>query len=240
MSEEVACDGFSNYEAERIVTAPLDSTTDGNVMKMKRLTIAALCFMCAGCAVPHGVITPLENVVIDNKHALTTAGEQLLFEEFVKYKVLGSTFNLYMVSASSIEADTTEQVTNTTAASVALPLVLTKGVGLSNTYAANSGDTGKLTVTLSPLGNDPKSYGKVKGKFDSAPNTIFGITNRDDKDFDTVCTTEAYCFAIPNDHHEFAYLKDVRQLRILEDAIRQIPPPPKPTPAAACEAKDKT
>jgi hypothetical protein len=207
-------------------------------MKMKRLTIAALCFMCAGCAVPHGVITPLENVVIDNKHALTTAGEQLLFEEFVKYKVLGSTFNLYVVSASSIEVDTTEQVTNTTAANVALPLVLSKGVGVSNTYAANSGDTGKLTIALSPVANDPKSYGKVKATFDRAPDTIFGITNRDDKDFNTACTTEAYCFAIPNDHHEFAYLKNVKQLRILEDTIRQIAPPPKP--ADSTDSKKKT
>jgi len=210
-------------------------------MKMNRLTIAALCLMCAGCAIPHGVITPLENVVIDNKHALATASEQLLFEEFVKYEVLGSTFNLYVVSASSIEVDTTEQVTNTTAASVTLPLVLTKGVGLSNTYAANSGDTGKLTVTLSPLGNDPKSYQKVKDKFDKASDKIFGLTNRDDKDFSTKCTTEAYCFMIPNDDHEFAYLQDVKQLRKLEDAIRRIPPPPKPaatpTPVAGNDPK---
>jgi hypothetical protein len=199
-------------------------------MKMKSLAIAALCFMSAGCAVPHGVLTPLQNVVIDNKHALTTAGEQLLFEEFVKYRVLGrSTFNLYAISGSSIEVDTTEQVTDTSAASVSLPLVLTKGVAVSNTYAANSGDTGKLTISLTPVASDPKGYRKIKAKFDKAPDTIYGLTNKDDKDFNTTCTTEAYCFMIPNDDHEFAYLKDVRQLRKLEDAIRQIDPPPSKT-----------
>jgi hypothetical protein len=60
------------------------------------------------------------------------------------------------------------------------------------------------------------------------------LTNGDDKDFRTKCTTEAYCFMIPNDDHEFAYLRDVKQLRKLEDAIRRIPPPPpKPTPPPA-------
>jgi hypothetical protein len=125
-----------------------------------------------------------------------------------------------------------------TAANVTLPLVLTKGVGVSNTYAANSGDTGKLTIELVPIASSPAVYNKIIEKFTVAPDTIFGLTSRDDRDFSAKCTTEAYCFMIPNDHGQFAYLRDIQQLRVLENEIRQLAPAP--APAGSTDPKIKT
>jgi hypothetical protein len=200
-------------------------------MKIKQCAMAALCLLCAGCALPihHGSI-PLETVVLDNKHALVNYADQVIFEEFVKYKELGSSFNLSVITNTSIEVGTSEGTTDTTQASASLPLVLSKGVGVTKTIAVNSGDTGKLVITLSPVANSPKAYGLVKEAFKRARTGIYGTIDGKNKpaDFPKVCTPERHCFLIPNDDDTYAYLTDVRKFRMLLDDINTIEPPQTP------------
>jgi hypothetical protein len=210
-------------------------------MMMKQFAIAAMCLMCAGCALPlhHGDSIPLETVVLDNKHALVNYADQVVFEEFVKYKELGSSFNLSMITGTSIEVATSEGVTDTSQASASFPLVLSKGVGVTKTIAVNSGDTGKLTITLSPISNSPKTYRLIKQAFKRARAGIYGTIDggkNKPAEFSKVCTQETYCFMIPNDDNTYAYLTDIRKFRMLLDDINTIEPPKAP-PAAGTPKK---
>ena len=195
--------------------------------------VAAMCFTCAGCAWPlsHTGSIPLETVVLDNKHALVNYADQVIFEEFVKFRELGSSFSLSMITSTSIEVGTAETVTDTNQASASFPFVATKGIGVTKTIAVNSGDTGKLTIGLSPVSNSPKTYQLVKEAFEGAPTGIYGLINggkTKPPEFSKVCTQERYCFLIPNDDDTYAYLTDIRKFRKLLDDINSIEPPKLP------------
>jgi hypothetical protein len=213
-------------------------------MKMNRLTIAALCFMCAGCAgagpTSNRGGVPLEKVVLDDFHALTIATERQLFEEYVKYKVLGKTFDLYDIGDSSIEVGTTEGGTDTYQFTAGIPSIVSKGVSMTNSYAVNSQDTGKLTIKLSSIANDPNVYKLVKHTFEDAPPGIYETINDEDATFKKVCTDETYCFKIPSDpdKNNYAYVKDVGAFRTLVDTICQLDPP-KAAPAAGTDPVKK-
>ena len=209
-------------------------------MKMGWSAIAAtMCLLCTGCAglryaVNGGV--PLDKVVLDNFHALTLATDRQFFEEFVKFRVLGSTFDLYDIGETSIEVATSEGVTDTNQGSVSFPFVVSKGAGVTKTIAINNGDTGKLTIKLNSIANDPEGYKCVAYEFAKASPTIYATITKDAEHFADVCTDETYCFRIPNDHDTYAYLADVGAFRKLVDTISRLAPPKAPSTQSPTQA----
>lgn len=103
-------------------------------------------------------------MIFDYKNQLETAEDRILFEEFVKYKELRSTFDLYMLTGITLKA--TAQVSNSNE--------ISGGAGYSSTgpevHAQDSLTISKtqganITFSIVPLADQPTTYEKVKDVF---------------------------------------------------------------------------
>lgn len=200
---------------------------------IKWLATAAVCCLCAGCgSLPNGshpTDVSLQKVFLDNKHALTIGTERDVFEEFVKYKVLHGAFDLYDISSAVIEIDTSVQNQHTLGFTANVPLLMSSnGPGVTDSTVVTSGDTGKLTINLSPVGEEAAGYKAVKAVFDKdAYADIYALVAADEKGAKENCTddrsAQTYCFWIPAPVSKFAYLRNLSGLRALEEEIALIP-----------------
>ena len=200
------------------------------------LAYVGLYVICsAGCCAtrfPEGQ-TPINEVIVANKHALVKAGEKLVFEEFVKYKEIGFTFALYRISSATIEVSTQISTTKTNAVNAGVSLSPTPGgqFGASTTITVNNQESGNLTITLSPIADSLKVYKEVQSIFETTDgrgyiyNVYFSNTGSE-------CNKETYennyCFTfnMKDDQGKyvviFAYIKDMIKFRELLDKLRKI------------------
>ena len=207
----------------------------------------------AGCGTPllPQKIIPIDEVIVAHKRALSDAQSKTLFEEFVGYRELGSTFNLSAITNTSIEVSTTvtDQATEVASAKFVLP----KGGEFGNqlTIGVTNTQNGKTNITLVPIANSPQAYRAIKAAFDGVGGRgkIYELLFYDSNgnafddfgkplplDVKRRCAEENYCFHVlhlfnANQQAGFAYLKDVREFRKLFDTISLIAPPPEPPKA---------
>ncbi len=202
-----------------------------------RLTGLAPVLLLAGCVSNSALLqtqqVPLEDAIVASKRALVRSGERMVFEEFVKYKELGSTVALY--SIGDVTLDTSVKTTITQSAENETKATLPGGsIGVKETASVSHDQDGKLEVKLKALGNSPETYKLVKEKFSKSTGRggIYDLTSPHDTDPAKVaqCTTENYCFRLRDKagSEVYAYLSHVDQFRALLDEIRMIAPPPEP------------
>lgn len=176
---------------------------------------------------------PLEDVIVANKHALVRAGERMVFEEFVKYKELGSTVALYTIGEVTLDASV-KATTSKSGEVTAEAKFPGGGLGAKATTSVSGEQEGKLEIKLTPLGNSPAVYNSIKEKFGQANGRggIYGIVyaaNADEAKM-SPCTAEDYCFTLrdTSGSRMYAYLLNVQEFRALLDQIRNIAPPAAP------------
>ena len=201
--------------------------------------------LCTSCATPwiaSQTHTPLAEVIVANKHAMVKAGDELLFEEFVKYKELRHTFSLYEIASASIEVDTS--VSNNSANVMNAHMSLSGGtLGASKTITVNNQLAGKLKIKLTPVGDSPQIYSQIKTVFRHTNGRgyiydlgyfgrhghLHGLDGKtlSRKDASADCNADNYCFPLQKDKNgrtEFAYLNNVGDFRALSDKMRRIDP----------------
>ena len=219
---------------ERRIVALSKNKKRALLMSMSKwFATAAVCCVCAGCgSLPdgsHRTDVSLEQVILDNKHALTIATERDVFEEFVKYKILHGAFDLYEVDSAEIDVETSIQNQSSTQLNGNFPLLLaSNGPGFTHSTVVTSGDTGKLNIKLIPVGSEAAGYKAVKSVFDKdAYAGIYALAAADEKEAKENCGDEhseqTYCFWIPPPVSKFAYLRDLGALRALEEEVALIP-----------------
>lgn len=195
---------------------------------MRNLTIKLIvlfaCLLISACAkVSVTKSIPLDDAIFSYREALVTAQEEFFFEEFVKYKEFRHTFVLHIVSDIKIEATTNIKLATKGETKVALD-----ELGLIKKIETISTQGGKITISLSPLGNKPEVYEKVKIIFDETTglgvmyDLVYSEIEKSKK-----CEHALYCIPIAglvnaDGNQGFAYLKSIKEFRKLYDRIRKI------------------
>lgn len=165
--------------------------------------------------------TPLENVIVATKQAITKSSEKTLFEEFVKYKEHHHTFDLYKLDSATLEAVTTVERSSSktfgTSVSAQPSFWPTTAARAETTIAVKNSEQGKIMLTLSPLANDPGVYDEVKKIFNKIEyRSIYGIGDRDD------CLKERKPFCFHLDGSRYAYLKNRDLFRLMIKEIDEL------------------
>lgn len=180
----------------------------------------------AGCAaLGLGKQVPLEDMLVGAKQALTNARELTVFEQFVRYHLLGPDISLYSITSAEFTANTSVENSREARANVlvlAQPQIFPSTTAeVDTTIATKAKNSGTVSITVKP--GDSAAYKEIRAIFEKyRDSTIFEVVGKDGK---AECVKYQFCVEVKGarrDDVRYAFLKDKQDIRTFKEMLVEL------------------